>query len=304
MRGTLLTLLTLLALLTVALPPATARARQEPKHPALTLVSRVTTHSAGGEKQVLLETLYVSSDGSTRVISKKEDGSLYSDAIHESGRGSFDINHAGRRLRKRHAVPAEASAAPLPTAESLRADPNFLRTEQLLGHTAYVIRTTVGGVGSGAGRAPDEMSFESYHAPEFGKTPLKVVHYRGGQVVSVTEPVSVVPGEPDASLFKAPDYEVVAAAPVSGGVLNGKAISKPAPSYPAEALAARASGTVVVRIVVGEDGTVESAEAVGGHPLLRDAAVKAAKKSRFSPTRLAGLPVKVSGVVTYNFVLR
>lgn len=297
------TFLTLLALVTVALPPATARARQESKHPAFTLVSRATTHSADGEKQVVEETLYVSSNGSTRLIRKKENGSLYSDVIHESGRGSFNINHTGRRLHKRYGVPPEASAAPLPTAESLRADPHFVRTEQLLGYTAYVIREVVGGVGSGTGRAPEEMSFESYYAPEFGKSPLKVVHYRGERVVSVTEPVSVVLGEPDASLFRAPDYEVVAAAPISGGILNGKAVSKPAPSYPAEARAAGASGTVVVRILVGEDGTVESAEAVSGHPLLHDAAVEAAKKSRFSPTRLSGQPVKVSGTVTYNFVL-
>ena len=90
---------------------------------------------------------------------------------------------------------------------------------------------------------------------------------------------------------------------VAGGVLNGKAISKPAPEYPAIAKAARASGTVVVQIVVGEDGQVISASAVSGHPLLQSAAVAAARKARFSPTTLSGQPVKVSGVITYNFVL-
>ncbi|MBV8856461.1 MAG: TonB family protein [Acidobacteria bacterium] len=90
---------------------------------------------------------------------------------------------------------------------------------------------------------------------------------------------------------------------VSGGVLNGKAISKPQPAYPPVAKAARAAGTVTVQVTVDETGSVVSAEAVSGHPLLRAAAVAAAKQAKFSPTLLAGKPVKVSGVLTYNFVL-
>lgn len=91
---------------------------------------------------------------------------------------------------------------------------------------------------------------------------------------------------------------------ISGGVLNGKATHKPAPEYPAIARAARAQGTVTVQITVDEDGNVVSASAVSGHPLLQQAAVAAARKARFSPTRLQGQPVKISGVVTYNFVLQ
>lgn len=91
---------------------------------------------------------------------------------------------------------------------------------------------------------------------------------------------------------------------VSGGVLNGKAISKPQPAYPPIAKAARASGTVTVQILVDESGRVVSANAVSGHPLLQQAAVAAARNARFSPTLLSGQPVKVSGVITYNFVLQ
>lgn len=91
---------------------------------------------------------------------------------------------------------------------------------------------------------------------------------------------------------------------VSGGVLNGKAISKPQPAYPPIAKAARASGTVTVQILVDESGRVVSASAVSGHPLLQQAAVAAARQARFSPTLLSGQPVKVSGVITYNFVLQ
>jgi TonB family protein len=90
---------------------------------------------------------------------------------------------------------------------------------------------------------------------------------------------------------------------VSGGVLNGKAVSKPAPVYPPIAKAARVQGTVAVQILVNEDGDVISATAVSGHPLLQAAAVAAARQAKLSPTRLNGTPVRVSGTLTYNFVL-
>lgn len=90
---------------------------------------------------------------------------------------------------------------------------------------------------------------------------------------------------------------------ISGGVLNGKAISLPKPEYPAAAKAARAEGTVVVEITIDETGKVISAKAVNGHPLLQASAVAAARKAVFTPTKLSGQPVKVTGVVNYNFKL-
>ena len=91
-------------------------------------------------------------------------------------------------------------------------------------------------------------------------------------------------------------------APISGGVLNGKATSLPKPPYPAAAKMARASGTVTVQVTIDENGNVISARAVSGHPLLQAAAVQAARGAKFSPTKLSGQPVKVTGVITYNFV--
>ncbi len=92
--------------------------------------------------------------------------------------------------------------------------------------------------------------------------------------------------------------------PDAGGVLNGKAISKPQPGYPAAAKQEGVSGVVIVQILVDESGKVVKAEPVCGHPLLAKEAVAAALKARFTPTLLSGLPVKVSGVITYNFVLQ
>jgi protein TonB len=91
-------------------------------------------------------------------------------------------------------------------------------------------------------------------------------------------------------------------APISGGVLNGKAISLPKPQYPPIARAAHASGTVTVQVLIDENGNVVSAKAVNGHPLLQAVAVAAARQAKFSPTKLSGQPVKVTGVIQYNFV--
>lgn len=61
---------------------------------------------------------------------------------------------------------------------------------------------------------------------------------------------------------------------------------------------------VTVQVLVDEGGNVVSARAVSGHPLLQQSAVSAARQAKFSPTMLSGQPVKVTGVITYNFVLQ
>ena len=91
--------------------------------------------------------------------------------------------------------------------------------------------------------------------------------------------------------------------PVSGGVLNGTAISLPPPAYPESAKRMKAQGVVSVDVVLDETGKVISAVATSGPPMLRDAAVQAAKRARFSPTKLSGMPVKVSGTINYKFAL-
>ena len=91
-------------------------------------------------------------------------------------------------------------------------------------------------------------------------------------------------------------------APISVGVLNGKATKLVQPPYPAIARAAHASGQVTVQVLVDEEGNVTSAHAVSGHPLLQGAAIAAARASKFTPTKLSGQPVRVTGVIVYNFV--
>ena len=91
---------------------------------------------------------------------------------------------------------------------------------------------------------------------------------------------------------------------ISKGVITGEATFLPKPAYPPIAKQMRAHGPVSVQVVIDETGKVVSATAVKGNPVLLHAAEKAALQARFKPTRLSDQPVKVSGVITYNFVLQ
>ncbi len=127
-------------------------------------------------------------------------------------------------------------------------------------------------------------------APQAGATGTPDVDATGGSEVKTGETPSDTTTQPGQR------------APVSGGVLNGKAISLPKPEYSPEAREAKASGTVTVRVTVDEEGNVTEAHAASGPALLREAAEAAALQAKFAPTRLQGQAVKVTGVLTYNFV--
>lgn len=90
---------------------------------------------------------------------------------------------------------------------------------------------------------------------------------------------------------------------INGGILNGKALVLAQPEYPKKARKEKAGGTVSVQIVIDENGNVVSAKAVSGNPLLTGTCIEAAKNSKFSPTTLSGAPVRVTGIITYNFIL-
>jgi TonB family protein len=90
---------------------------------------------------------------------------------------------------------------------------------------------------------------------------------------------------------------------VSSEVTQGRAIKKAAPPYPQTAKAARVSGLSQVEVLISETGEVLNANAVSGHPLLRDAALEGARRWIFSPTTLSGRPVKIRGLLQFNFKL-
>jgi TonB family protein len=85
-------------------------------------------------------------------------------------------------------------------------------------------------------------------------------------------------------------------------ILNGQAINLVKPPYPNTAKMVHASGAVNVQVTIDENGNVTAANAVSGHPLLRQVSEQAARSSKFSPTFLGTQKVKVTGVIVYNFI--
>jgi TonB family protein len=91
--------------------------------------------------------------------------------------------------------------------------------------------------------------------------------------------------------------------PVVEGPLHGKEISLMKPEYPAKAKSEGISGKVTVAIFVNKQGRVVSARALTGEPVLKVAALVAAKSSKFSPEKLESQRSKNSGTITYTFKL-
>jgi TonB family protein len=142
-------------------------------------------------------------------------------------------------------------------------------------------------VGGVAGR-------ETRGTSEGGGSGLAVTAGPVAKVVQETTPPPPPPVKKDPPVEKKPPIQ-------SLGVVNGKATSLPVPVYSAAAKAVNAQGRVSVQVLISENGQVVSASAVSGHPLLRAASEAAARQARFTPTLLSGVPVKISGVIVYNF---
>jgi TonB family protein len=115
------------------------------------------------------------------------------------------------------------------------------------------------------------------------------------------------PRPPSPSAAASPSASANAEASKKAGlrseVLPGIAIKKVAPSYPPTAKAARASGPVLVQVLISETGEVLTEAILSGHPLLRETALQAARKWIFRPTTLSGRPVKIRGLLQFNFIL-
>jgi protein TonB len=75
------------------------------------------------------------------------------------------------------------------------------------------------------------------------------------------------------------------------------------PVYPPIAKQIRVQGAVVLRAIIGRDGTIQELRVVSGHPLLARAASDAVGQWRYRPYMLNGAAVEVDTQVTVNFYL-
>jgi len=93
---------------------------------------------------------------------------------------------------------------------------------------------------------------------------------------------------------------------LGGGILQNHATRRVEPARPPGA----SVGTVVVEVIVSEEGNVESARIVSGEPfhvassndaLLESAAIETARQWKFKPEKAGGFPVKIIGELFFIF---
>jgi len=148
--------------------------------------------------------------------------------------------------------------------------------------------------------ADDDLIFDNGESMRI-RMQVKYTDYKVGRgTVTITEIEEV---KPDTSQSQNnSDNRPRPVGPVESGELNDKAIELPKPIYPGEARKANVTGQVKVRVIVAETGKVLSADIVSGPKQLWTAAIEAARQARFNPTLLGGSAVKITGILTYNFV--
>ena len=130
--------------------------------------------------------------------------------------------------------------------------------------------------------------------PDFGPVDMRMTTGDGIPAVIATghdTGVRVVRAQPSKPL------------PVSTGVYAGSLLSPIRPIYPAIAMAAGISGTVVVEAVISKTGAIESMHVVSGSPMLREAALDAIRTARYRPYLLNGEPTEIQTTFTINFTI-
>lgn len=146
--------------------------------------------------------------------------------------------------------------------------------------------------------ADDDLNYDDGQSMRI-RMQVKYTDYKVGRgKVTITELEEV---NPETSQTQT-DNRQRPVGPVESGELNGKAIDLPKPIYPGEARKAKVTGQVKVRVIVAETGKVLSADIVSGPKQLWMAAIEAARQARFNPTLIGGSAVKITGILTYDFV--
>jgi protein TonB len=105
------------------------------------------------------------------------------------------------------------------------------------------------------------------------------------------------------SLAAVPKLEPVKRIRVSQGVTQGLLVHKVEPAYPKIALAARITGVVRLKAIIGKDGNIRELQALSGPPLLIPSAIDAVRQWHYRPYLLNGEAVEVETDVTVTFTL-
>lgn len=236
-----------------------------------------------------MATRYDSASGDWRYV--RNVGGFEMATLYRRGRGVYDSDSRTQLILK---VTAHAPGCPLRTAEQLRSDPKFVRTEFILGFEAYFLKQRLPGV---------DFVMETSFVPELGGgTPFKRIYtYDDGRKI-IEQPIGVVLGEPSAADLKGPDYPVIEQLPVFDKELKDKAILQPVPVFPPDADTGGFGNTVFVSVVIDENGRVLTASSNTPITFLAEPAVAASYQATFKPVLCNGKAVIGRGLLRYKFV--
>jgi TonB family protein len=103
--------------------------------------------------------------------------------------------------------------------------------------------------------------------------------------------------EPDSTttMMPSPDAGIVKL-----GMIDLRAVAKPAPDYPSFARIADLRSRMLIEVLVNEQGSVENARVLSGHPIMANACVAAARKAKFTPVWIAQRAVRFAGILSYE----
>jgi periplasmic protein TonB len=126
---------------------------------------------------------------------------------------------------------------------------------------------------------------------------------RNDQVAVAVPGMNLAPPAAPAPPVPPPPTPARPAPRVGGQVTAAEVVTRTNPDYPIAARQSRVQGVVVVTAQVGVDGTVKSAKAITGPPLLLNAAVAAVKQWTYRPALLNGSPVESETRIELRFTL-
>lgn len=265
-------------------------AQRKQTYPAFTMTIQTTAYDASGQiVSSSTATRYDSASGDWRYV--RNVAGYETATLYRPGRGVYFANSRTQLIVK---TSAQAPGCPLRSAEQLRADPKFVRTEIVFGLEAYVLSQRIPAV---------PYLMETWFAPELGGgIPFKRVYtFDDGRRIA-EEPIALIMEEPQVADLKGPDYPVIEQLPVSDKNFEAKATSQPAPVFPPDADTGGFGNTVFVSVIIDENGRVVHANANTSITFLDDPAVAAAYQATFEPATCNGKPVMSWRLLRYKFV--
>lgn len=151
--------------------------------------------------------------------------------------------------------------------------------------------------------APNNVAPESKSEPRpdeggvIGAPDIPTSHTGIGEFGRVGDHAPVPPAPP------APPPAQVKPVRVGLGIREPKKIVHVVPEYPDIARISRVEGVVILEAVLDTSGRVQSVKVLRSTPLLDEAAIRAVRQWRYTPTELNGVPVPVLMTITVQFTL-